>query len=261
MENFIIGGLGAAISRTITAPIELYRIQKQNYFVPNSNLRDVINKEGIRYLWKGNGVNCIRIFPQMSINWGTFKFLNNNVNIKDEKTKHLINAFISGSLSMMCIYPLETIRSRLSLQLNHNHYTNFIQAFKKIPFKDLYGGLRMSLFGYAPFNSISFTSYHYYKKNIYDNKLLCGGLSGITALTITYPSDLIRRRLQIQNFDKSVPKYKGIIDCIRTIFNTEGIRGLYRGLLVSYFKCFPTLAIQFYSIDLITNLYKNNTNI
>ena len=261
MDNFLIGGLGAVISRTFTAPIELYRIQKQNYFMPNAKISKVIEKEGFRYLWKGNGVNCLRIFPQMSINWGVFKYLDKNLDIDNKKSKHLLSAYLSGSISMISIYPLETIRSRLSLQTNHNHYNGMIQAIRQIPLKDLYSGLNMSLFGYAPFNAISFTSYHYYKENIIDNKLLCGGFSGITALSITYPSDLIRRRLQIQNFDKNVPKYDGIIDCIRKIIKSDGIKGLYRGLIISYFKCFPTLAIQFWSIELLTNIFKPSTNI
>ena len=261
MDNFLIGGLGAVIARPLTAPIKLYRIQRQNYFIPNSKLTKVIEKEGIRYLWKGNGVNCIRIFPQMSINWGIFKYLDNNINIENKKTKHLLSAYLSGSISMVVIYPLETIRSRLSLQTNHNYYNGIIHAIRKIPIKQLYGGLNMSIFGYAPFNAISFTSYHYYKDNIIDNKLLAGGFSGITALSITYPSDLIRRRLQLQNFDSTVPKYNGIIDCFKKIIKTDGIIGLYRGLTVSYIKCFPTLAIQFWSIDLLTNILKRETNI
>ena len=261
MDNFLIGGLGAITSRTLTAPIELYRIQKQNYFIPNAKISKVIEKEGFRYLWKGNGVNCIRIFPQMSINWGVFKYLNKNLEIKNDKSKNFISAFLSGTISMVIIYPLETIRSRLSLQTNHNHYNGIIEAIKKIPIKDLYGGLRMSIFGYAPFNAISFTSYHYYKDNISNNKLLCGGFSGITALSITYPSDLIRRRLQIQNFDNSVPKYNGILDCIHKIIKTDGFGGLYKGLTVSYIKCFPTLAIQFASIDFLTKIIKTDNNI
>ena len=261
MENFIIGGLGAIISRTLTAPIELYRIQRQNYFIPNTKLKSVLEKEGLKYLWKGNGINCLRIFPQMSINWGIFKYLDNNITIKNKKFKHLTSAFISGSISMCSIYPLETIRSRLSLQTNHNYYNSALDAIKKIPINELYGGLRMSILGYAPFNAINFTSYHYYKEHISDSKLLCGGLSGITALSITYPSDLIRRRLQLQNFDKSVPKYDGINDCIKKIIQLEGLSGLYRGIIASYIKCFPTLAIQFWSIEQLTKLLKTETSI
>ena len=33
--DFIIGGIGGIVSRSAVAPIELNRIQRQNYFIPN----------------------------------------------------------------------------------------------------------------------------------------------------------------------------------------------------------------------------------
>ena len=71
--DFLIGGIGGIVSRSAVAPIELNRIQKQNYFIPNSTLRDVYKKEGLRFFWKGNGTNCIRVFPQIAINYSIFR--------------------------------------------------------------------------------------------------------------------------------------------------------------------------------------------
>ena len=95
MENFVIGGLAGIVSRTLTAPVELYRIQQQNYFMPNSTIRDVIKKEGIRYLWKGNGVNCVRVFPQYAINWGIFKLWIKTLLVKMKKEQGLISGLVS----------------------------------------------------------------------------------------------------------------------------------------------------------------------
>ena len=62
--DFIIGGIGGIVSRSDVAPIELNRIQRQNYFIPNANLRDVYKKEGFRHYGKGNGTNCDSICTQ-----------------------------------------------------------------------------------------------------------------------------------------------------------------------------------------------------
>ena len=72
-------------------------------------------------------------------------------------------------------------------------------------------------------------------------KVIGGGLAGSAAISITYPTDLIRRRLQLQGFDKSVPGYAGIMDCIRKVVKKEGVTGLYRGLPASYIKFFKKL--------------------
>ena len=67
----------------------------------------------------------------------------------------------------------------------------------------------------------------------------------MSAVTITYPTDLIRRRLQLKGFDSSVPNYHGMNDCIHRIYISEGMRGFYRGLGICYVKLFPSMAIQF----------------
>ena len=57
MDNLMIGGVAAVVSRTFTAPLELYKIQTQNRYLKDSTLRNVVKKEGLRYLWKGSYQN------------------------------------------------------------------------------------------------------------------------------------------------------------------------------------------------------------
>lgn len=259
MENLLIGGISSNIAITMTAPLELYKVQSQNRYMKESTMKNVFKKEGIKYLWKGNGVNCIRAFPQISINFACFEYLkkNNFSGIENETFKHFIAGGAAGIVSKTCVYPLETVRTRLSLQMNHSHYTSIYDALKKMPFRQLYGGLTMSLIGYGSFNALNFGFFNFYKNiskkylqtesNI--NKLLCGGLSSVTAVTITYPSDLIRKRLQMQGFNENVPKYKGIIDCFTKMKQINGPKSLYKGLIPTYIKLFPCFAIQFWCFE------------
>lgn len=262
----IIGGIAGMVSRTLTAPFELAKIQQQNSFMPNSTLKDVIKKEGLTGLWKGNFSNCIRIFPQMAINYSIFQYVKPllSANIKYEPLVNLIAGGISGMIAMTVIYPLENARSRLSLQTNNNRYIGLLDVIKRTKVRELYNGLRMSLIGFTPYNALNFMFYNQYKNylngigfdNMYIN-LLAGGLSGVSAVTFTYPTDLIRRRLQLQGFDELVPKYKGIIDCSKKIYVSNGIRGFYGGLLMCYIKIFPAIAIQFWTIEML----KKSSNI
>ena len=72
--DLLSGGLAGIISRTGIAPLELYKIQKQAAYIEHATLRSVIKKEGIRYLWKGNMTNCVRIAPQMAVNYSVFEY-------------------------------------------------------------------------------------------------------------------------------------------------------------------------------------------
>ena len=82
-------------------------------------------------------------------------------------------------------------------------------------------------------------------------------MAGLFSVTITYPTDLVRRRLQLQGFDSTVPKYNGICDSIRKIFKYEGFFGFYRGLSMTYCKTGPAVAIQFWTIEKLNILFKN----
>ena len=262
MDNLLLGGFAGIASRTVTAPIELLKLQKQNNYLKNGSLSSVVKNEGVRYLWKGNMTNCIRVFPQYAFNFGIFEkskeLLKENLNIQNPDLLHFTSGAISGVSSLCIIYPLETARTHLSLQTNKKKYKGLFDVLLKLKTRELYAGLRMSVFGFGPWNAINFMSYNKYKTYFDESntsKLLCGGCAGVTAITVTYPTDLIRKRLQMQSFPGvDIPKYNGIVDCSTKILKEEGFIGLYRGLFVSYVKCFPTLAIQFWIYDTLKEL-------
>lgn len=259
IKDLSIGGIAGAISRTLTAPLELKKIQSQNDYIKNSTLKDVLRKEGIKGLWKGNYTNIIRIFPQTAISYATYSETKRRLFYNDTKNPfaHFISGCSGGLVSMISIYPLENIRTRLSLQTNKSSYKGVIDCCRKVPLRQLYQGLGMSLLGFIPFNGLNFMFYNYYKENMFYRSsneyqtMINGGLAGASAVSLTYPTDLIRRRLQIQGMNESVPKYSGIIDCIRKIIRHEGIHGLYKGLGACYAKIIPTIALQFYSIEFL----------
>ena len=249
MNDLLAGGCAGVISRSGVAPIELWKLQSQASYVPNASIRQVLKKEGLRYLWKGNLTNCIRIAPQTAINFATFGLAKKHIKFENKDINNLICGALGGGLSMVSIYPLETVRSRLSLQTNKGHYNGILDCLRKMKVNEMYRGLGTSLIGITPYMALNFTFYHKLKEE--HNALLAGGLSAMAAVTITYPTDLIRKQLQLQGFDPTVPKYNGFLDCIRKIVNTQGIRGLYKGLIPCYVTIFPKFALQFWSYEFI----------
>lgn len=72
----------------------------------------------------------------------------------------------------------------------------------------------------------------------------CGALSKLAASVATYPSQVIRSRLQ-QRMDSRVLKYSGIGDVMRKTMAREGVRGFYRGLVPNVLRVMPQSAITF----------------
>lgn len=56
-----------------------------------------------------------------------------------------------------------------------------------------------------------------------------GSFAGVTAVTATYPLDLVRAQLALQDHGK-VRKYTGVIDALYKIPKQHGLSALYRGI-------------------------------
>lgn len=54
--------------------------------------------------------------------------------------------------------------------------------------------------------------------------------TGSISQTLTYPFDVLRRKMQVTGMDALGVKYSGALDALQRILKTEGPRGLYRGL-------------------------------
>lgn len=76
--------------------------------------------------------------------------------------------------------------------------------------------------------------------------LYLGGIAGAVAATLTYPADLIRKKLQMKAFDivKEAP-YNNMMECVRYTYSKEGYAGFFRGMAPNILKVVPTIAIAF----------------
>ena len=53
---------------------------------------------------------------------------------------------------------------------------------------------------------------------------------GSISQTLTYPFDVLRRKMQVTGMGSLGYQYNGALDALQSIVRTEGLRGLYRGL-------------------------------
>jgi len=73
---------------------------------------------------------------------------------------------------------------------------------------------------------------------------LCGALSKAAATIVTYPSQVLRSRLQ-QRMDIRELKYTGLLDVLGSTLRREGVRGLYKGLVPNLIRVMPQSAVTF----------------
>ena len=78
---------------------------------------------------------------------------------------------------------------------------------------------------------------------IYYN-LINGALAGTAAVTLTYPTDLVRKLMQL-NGSSDYHKYDGLGDAIKIHYQRYGVPGFYKGIIATYYKVAPMVAILF----------------
>ncbi len=81
MLDFVAGGISAAVSKTVVAPLErvkiLLQIQDAQKFIPKDQryagivdcFSRVYKEQGALSFWRGNVVNVVRYFPTQALNF------------------------------------------------------------------------------------------------------------------------------------------------------------------------------------------------
>jgi solute carrier family 25 (mitochondrial carrier protein), member 16 len=158
----------------------------------------------------------------------------------------------------------------------HNvHYEKFgiLESFYRIVqqegFLSLYKGNGAQMLRIFPYAALQFTSYEFYKRlnrSLFKqthshliNSLVCGSLAGITAVTFTYPLDVIRSRLAFQFKGENI--YSGIFDSIRKIYAEKySITSFYRGYLITVLGMIPYAGLSFTSYERLRMFILNSKN-
>jgi len=268
--SIISGGIAGCIARTATSPIEVVKILKQTGKYQNLNflqcMKNINYNEGFRGFFRGNGTCLVRTLPYSAIQFLTFEQTNayfNRNNYFTKNIQYLSSGTLAGFTSLTFTYPLELIRTRLTVQSkNQKNYTGIWNACTTITRNEgpsaLFKGYGMSCIGFIPYLSINFYVFNYLKDrtNKYGNPLINltnGCIAGTTAISITYPTDLIRRKLQM---DKSTRP--NMISCVKNIYKTQGIHGFYKGYLTGIGKVTPMSGITFMSYEILKKFIIEN---
>nr|GMD13243.1 mitochondrial carrier protein CoAc1-like [Ipomoea batatas] len=82
-------------------------------------------------------------------------------------------------------------------------------------------------------------------------RLSCGALAGLFGQTFTYPLDVVRRQMQVENLQQGNARYRSTLDGLSVIVREQGCRQLFAGLSINYIKIVPSVAIGFTAYDLM----------
>ncbi|KAI9476314.1 MAG: mitochondrial carrier domain-containing protein [Benjaminiella poitrasii] len=289
IKHLIAGGIAGALSRTVVSPMErmkiLFQIQGPNmgaYTGIWSTLNHMWKEDGWRGFMRGNGTNVIRMIPYSASQFAAYEQFK-SILMEREKTelstpRRLVAGALAGTVSVACTYPLDLVRTRLSIQsanmLSLNKGNDLPVIKKKHPgivptirniysteggLRGLYRGLWPTTLAFAPYVALNFQCYEVLKDYLIPmeenhgniRKLFCGALAGSIAQTIIYP---LGTRFQVIGMNNAEYKYDGTWHALKTMVQKEGFKALYRGLIPNYLKVAPAMGVTFYSYELCKEL-------
>ncbi|XP_018022017.1 uncharacterized protein LOC108678173 isoform X1 [Hyalella azteca] len=274
-RHLVAGGVAGMVSRTCTAPLDRLKVFLQvhgshKFKSLRQCIKYMIDEGGIKSLWRGNGINVIKIAPESAFKFAAYEqaksVIMKNFGAADRELS-IYERFAAGSFaggfSQSVIYPMEVLKTRLALRKS-GQYTGIFDAAKQIyrtegP-RSFYRGYVPNLLGIIPYAGIDLAVYETLKKRYAQLSpgqkdpsvfviIGCGALSSTCGQLASYPLALIRTRLQAQVLSKDATVRPDVpttsLGIFKQIIQKEGPMGLYRGITPNFMKVAPAVSISY----------------
>eukprot|EP01130_Rhizamoeba_saxonica_P003569 TRINITY_DN1496_c0_g1_i1.p1 TRINITY_DN1496_c0_g1~~TRINITY_DN1496_c0_g1_i1.p1 ORF type:complete len:220 (+),score=24.18 TRINITY_DN1496_c0_g1_i1:373-1032(+) len=207
-----------------------------------------------------------------------------NYSSKQNPEKNKIHVWLIGSclstfISLVATHPLGVVRSRLAVQNYKNErYEGILHAFKMMlreeGFRSYYSGLSVSLLGVVPSTGLYWAIYDMCKDKYFNKEntrlknltlqqrkslqFAIAFLSASMAITMTYPLELVARRLMTQGSANLEFGYTSPVQALRDIFKAGGWKALFRGLSLSILRVAPLMTLTTFTYETCKKLANLN---
>lgn len=284
ISSLCAGAVAGAVAKTTIAPLDRTKIIFQTSNEPFSVkgavgvLQKTYFENGFLGLFRGNSATMARIIPYASLQFTAHEQFKILLRTDGNRKGPLppVRRFLAGSLAGITAasftYPLDMIRARLAIT-QKNKYTGLanivVKIYKEEGFPAYYRGLIPTLLGIIPYAGISFFTYESLKKLYFDvmhdakklnplHRLFFGACAGLLGQSVTYPLEIIRRRMQTNGISgPAKPEYHRMWSTAKYVYKTEGVRkGIYKGLTMNWVKGPVAVGVSFTTFDLLHGFFQ-----
>ncbi len=223
-KQLFCGGIAGSVAKTVTAPLSRLTILFQVHSMVTTKsdrpkfsmslgggISKIIERGGIKSLWRGNMTSVIHRFPYSAINFFVYE---------------------------------NTLDVLTGMRTDHKEKTETVNTLARRMSQRLVGELDDD-------DSSTSTSVEVKKRKslsgddgtLASHKFLAGAIAGTVAVTACYPLDLVRTRLTTQF--EGHEHYRGIGDAFKQIYRQEGPIGFYSGIGPTMLVAVPNFAISY----------------
>uniref|UniRef100_A0A8C8DKV0 Solute carrier family 25 member 28 n=1 Tax=Oryzias sinensis TaxID=183150 RepID=A0A8C8DKV0_9TELE len=178
---------------------------------------------------------------------------------------HMLAGAVAGIMEHCVMFPIDCVKTRMqSLQPDPAaRYRNVMDALRRIvategvwrPLR----GLNATAIGAGPAHALYFASYEKLKKTLSDvihpgaNSHVANGAAGCVATLLhdaaMNPAEVVKQRMQMYN-----SPYRGVLDCVRAVWQKEGPAAFYRSYTTQLTMNVPFQALHFMTYEHLQEL-------
>ncbi|XP_072339047.1 LOW QUALITY PROTEIN: mitochondrial thiamine pyrophosphate carrier [Scyliorhinus torazame] len=291
------GSMSGLLTRVLINPLDVIKIRFQlqierlSLFEPAAKYHGVLQatntifqEEGLQAFWKGHIPAQLLSISYGAVQFVSFefltKFVHNTVRYDSRNpTMHFVCGGLAACSATVTVQPLDTLRTRFVAQGEPKFYKSLWHAvvtmYRKEGPLSFYRGLTPTVLAVFPYAGFQFAFYNIFQSiskwavtprqtrmgNI--ENLLCGSCAGVISKTLTYPFDLLKKRLQVEGFGQAraafgpVQSYSGFLDCACQVAQREGLKGFFKGLSPSMLKAAISTGFSFFWYELFCDILDN----
>jgi solute carrier family 25 carnitine/acylcarnitine transporter 20/29 len=183
--------------------------------------------------------------------------------MKKETSQEILAGSFGGIIQVLTGQPFDTIKVRLQSSGNYSSTFDCVkQTISKEGLLALYKGTLSPLFGISFCVAIQFSVLEEMKRILSNSKTktlspfdfyVAGGVAGVCNSLVSTPVEHIRTRMQVQTDSK----YKSTYDCFKQILKSHGVRGLYKGHVVTMLREWQGYGGYFFAYETIMQKFRN----
>lgn len=159
---------------------------------------------------------------------------------------------VGGSAQVIAGHPLDLIKVRMQCSTSGaSAWSVAKQTLATEGPRAFFKGMAPPLAGVGAVNAVLFFAYGRARDWIEPDRskeltipqaTLAGAFAGFVNCAVICPVELVKSRLQIQEVQA---RFNGPMDCTRYIVRTEGVRGLFKGMMATVYREIPAYAGYF----------------
>ncbi|KAJ2737886.1 Mitochondrial succinate-fumarate transporter, partial [Coemansia sp. BCRC 34301] len=216
----------------------------------------IVQREGVRALYKGLGAVVSGIVPKMAIRFSSFEYYKTLLANKETGAVSTSGVFLAGlgagiTEAVAVVTPMDVVKIRLQAQRHSTvdpmdvpKYRSALHAAFTIIKEEgpmtLYKGVALTALRQATNQAVNFTFYQEFKRIARQMQgldelpsyqhLILGGVSGAMGPISNAPIDTIKTRIQKATTVAGESGWSRFVTVTRDIAQKEGYKAFYRGL-------------------------------